>query len=420
MAGRLIFITVLTLTAQTRQASAQVSAAQVLARVSRTYQSLRTYQLDAIEREVESLHGLGTLLLGQANTSLAADAGGRIRLYREDDRGTLLLVSNGEIISVYDSALRKYTQERAAVDGEEEREDSAFDDQEWQLVGKPLDTVRLGRDGRHLGINTVRSSADLFRQIRDRLVGQYIGIDHHDPDARLLRRERIKVGDQKVDCYLIALDGGEHKLWVDERRFIVVRHEQVDRYAETPKNAITFTVELADYRIGGSWKTNLFEFRPPAGVVKVSQLDLPGLRARLAGNLAPDFTLSTPEGQAVTLSDFRGKVVLLDYWATWCGQCRLEQPIVAKLFEKYKDHGLVTFGVTGEEQARVRRYLDEERLSLPILMDSSRRFRRLYGCQAIPTLIVVNRQGIVTEDHVGFLDEEDLLLALQSAGLEVN
>jgi peroxiredoxin/outer membrane lipoprotein-sorting protein len=408
------------LTALTRQASAQVSAAQVLARVSRTYRSLRTYQLDAIEREVESVHALGTLSLGQANTSLAAETGGRIRVRREDDRGTLLWVSNGETTWVYDSDLRKYTQEEAAVDWEEEREDSAFDDQEWQLVGKPLDTIRFGRAGRHLGINTARSSADILSQILNRLVGQYIGIDHHDPDARLLGRERINAGDRSVDCYLIALDGGQRRLWVDKQQFIVVRHEQVVRFAQATKNALTFRVELGDYRIGRPLQTTLFEFKPPAGVVKVSELDLPGVRARLAGNPAPDFTLATLDGQHVTLSDFRGKVVLLDFWATWCGPCRREQPIVAKLYEKYKDRALVAFGVNGEDQANVRHYLEEKRIDLPVLMDSSRTLRRLYGCQAVPTLIVVNRQGIVTKDYVGFLDEDDLLAGLESGGLQVH
>jgi peroxiredoxin/outer membrane lipoprotein-sorting protein len=420
MATRSILVTLLALTALAQQASAQVSAVQVLARVSRTYRGLRTYKLDAIEREVESVRGLGNLALGQANTSLAADAGGKVRAYREDDRGTLLMVSNGENTWVYDSALRKYTQERAAVDWEEHLEDSAFDDQEWQLVGKPVDTVRFGRQGRHLSINTARSSADLFRQIRYRLIGQYIGIDHYDPDARLRRSERIKVGDQRIDCFVIALDSGTHKLWVDKRRFIVVRHDQTLRMARSGKNAVIFRVELADFTISEPLKADLFEFKPPAGAAKVSQLDLPGIRARLAGNPAPDFTASTLDGQAVSLSDFRGKVVLLYFWATWCGQCRLEQPVVAGVYEKYKDRGLVTFGVTGEDQATVRHYLEENRLRLPILLDSKRTLRRLYGSLAIPTLVFINTEGVVTEDYVGLLDESDLRVALQTAGLQAD
>ena len=155
-------------------------------------------------------------------------------------------------------------------------------------------------------------------------------------------------------------------------------------------------------------------------VAKVSQLDLPGIRARLAGNPAPDFTASTLDGQAVSLSDFRGKVVLLYFWATWCGQCRLEQPVVAEVYGKYRGRGLVTFGVTGEDQATVRHYLEENRLRLPILLDSKRTLRRLYGSLAIPTLVFINSEGVVTEDYVGFLDESDLRLALQSAGLQVD
>ena len=420
MAARSIRVTLLLFTALAQHASAQVTAVQVLARVSRTYRGLRTYQLDAIEREVESVRGLGNIRLGQANTSLAADAGGKVRAFRQDDRGTLLMVSNGENTWIYDSALRKYTQERAAVDWAEEPEDSAFDDQEGQLVGKPIDTLDFGRGGLHLSINTARSSADLIRLMRFRLIGQYIGIDHYDPDARLRRSERIKVGDHKIDCFVIALDSGAHTLWVDKRRFIVVRHDRTLRMAKSEKNRVIFRVELTDFENGESLKAGLFEFRPPAGMAQVSQLDLPGMRARLAGNRAPDFTASTLEGQLVNLSDFQGKVVLLYFWATWCGLCRLEQPIVAGIYEKYKERGLVTFGVTGEDQATLRHFLEANQLKLPILLDSKRTLRKLYGSLAIPTLVFINPEGIVAEDYVGFLDETGLRVALQSAGLRVD
>jgi hypothetical protein len=76
--------------------------------------------------------------------------------------------------------------------------------------------------------------------------------------------------------------------------------------------------------------------------------------------------------------------------------------------------------VTGEDQATVRHYLEENRLRLPILLDSKRTLRGLYGSLAIPTLVFINPDGVVTEDHVGFLDESDLRLALQSASLPVD
>jgi len=417
VSGRLAFLALIVTATMSTQAGAQVSAAQVLARVSSTYRGLRTYRLDAIERLSEFSPRLGRLSLGQANSSVAADLGGKARVYREDDRGALLIVSNGDITWTYDSALQKYTREMAAPDLESEAAESDFADGELHLVGPPLDTIRLGRPGRHLGINTYRSSADLLSHIHERLIGRYTNLDHYDPDARLLRRERIKVGDEKAECYIISLDGGHHKLWVDEQRFLVLRHQERIQFANAPKSVITLEVDLSGYRIGAPLDPTLFEFTPPSGAALVSQLGLQGVRANLTGNGAPNFELLNLNGQSVRLGDYLGQVILLDFWATWCGPCRVEQPIIAKLYQDYKEKGLAVFGVNAEAPAIVEKYLKKQGLDFPVLTDAEKTVRTLYGCQAIPMLVVINRQGVVTKENVGEMSEDELLTVLRTAGL---
>jgi len=412
----MVVVVTVTLSAQ---AGAQVSAAEVLARVSSTYRGLHTYRLDAIERLSEFSPGVGKLPLTQANSSVAADMGGKARVYREDDRGELLIVSNGETTWTNDSALRKYTREMAVPDPEREAEESDFADEDLHLAGPTLDTINLGRDGRHLGVNTLTSSADLLGHIHNRLIGQYSHIDRYDPDAKLLRRERIKVGDQMAECYVIALDEGDHKLWVDEHRFLVLRHQETFRFANAPKSIITLDVDLSDYRIGGPLDPALFEFTPPSGAELVSQLGLQGVHANLAGNRAPNFELPDPSGQSVRLGDFLGHVILLDFWATWCGPCRREQLILAKLYRDYKEKGLAVIGVNAEAPAIVEKFLKEQGLDFPVLMDAKKAAQTLYGCQAIPMLVVVNRQGVVTGDYVGEMSEDELLVALRTAGLNL-
>jgi cytochrome c biogenesis protein CcmG/thiol:disulfide interchange protein DsbE len=128
-----------------------------------------------------------------------------------------------------------------------------------------------------------------------------------------------------------------------------------------------------------------------------------------SGPLAPDFSLQDLSDQEVSLSDFRGKVVLLDFWATWCPPCRMSIPELVKLQDKYRDDGLEILGISLDDpQDELGRYLKEfkekYKINYRILRFNNKVMQDYFGMEspAIPTMFVIDRDGKIREKIVGF------------------
>jgi len=122
------------------------------------------------------------------------------------------------------------------------------------------------------------------------------------------------------------------------------------------------------------------------------------------GFLAPDFTLDTLQGGKVTLSGLRGKIVVVNLWATWCLPCRLETPALEKAYEQYKDSGVVILGVDLTNQdlvSDVQSFVKEFKLTYPILLDRDGSVGYLYQIKGLPTTFFINRAGVIRTVVVG-------------------
>ncbi len=119
---------------------------------------------------------------------------------------------------------------------------------------------------------------------------------------------------------------------------------------------------------------------------------------------APDFTLKTIEGQEIVLSGLRGKVVLLDFWATWCGPCKESIPHLIQLYKNYQDKGFELIGMSTDkagEVEMVRRFVNSMDIPYPIIM-TPEEVARNYKITGLPTTILIDREGKVREKIVGF------------------
>jgi peroxiredoxin len=125
-----------------------------------------------------------------------------------------------------------------------------------------------------------------------------------------------------------------------------------------------------------------------------------GLFAKSISGEAPNFTLKSNSGKNIKLSELRGQVVLINFWASWCGPCRQEMPELDKLYSKYKKLGFTILGVNVEEDnTEALHIIKEDKISFPILFDSENKVSKLYDVTAMPTSIVVGRNGSMRYLH---------------------
>lgn len=133
---------------------------------------------------------------------------------------------------------------------------------------------------------------------------------------------------------------------------------------------------------------------------------------------ARDFSLPSQDGSVVRLSDLRGKVVVLDFWATWCEPCRKALPVVSRLHREWSSKGVVVLGIDDEPASVVRAFAARHGLGYPTLIDRGRRIHNLFGVEGIPAAIVIGRDGALVERVPFPHNDENFRAALRKAGVE--
>jgi len=125
------------------------------------------------------------------------------------------------------------------------------------------------------------------------------------------------------------------------------------------------------------------------------------------GKLAPDFELSSLDGQVVSLSDFRGKPVFLNFWATWCGPCKFEMPFIQEMYEGLSSEGLVVLAVNiREDPARVREFVATFGFTFPVLLAAEPAVPLAYNIRGIPATFFIDENGIIQDIKIGAFSSE--------------
>ncbi len=138
-------------------------------------------------------------------------------------------------------------------------------------------------------------------------------------------------------------------------------------------------------------------------LVLVVFLTTSGADSFAAKNTAPDFTLKSKDGKNVRLSDYRGQVVLLNFWASWCGPCRQEMPILDEINNRYKSLGFTVLGVNLDaKSSKAIGYLKDTPVTFPVLYDPKGDVSNKYGVQAMPSTVIIDKDGKVRFLHQGY------------------
>ena len=126
-------------------------------------------------------------------------------------------------------------------------------------------------------------------------------------------------------------------------------------------------------------------------------------QAGAANGPAPDFILKSNQGKNLRLEDFRGQVVMLNFWASWCGPCRQEMPHMDEIHAKYKDLGFTVLAVNVDtDSAEADRFLQAVPVDFPILYDNESKVSALYGVDAMPSTVMIDRDGNMRFLHRGY------------------
>ena len=136
------------------------------------------------------------------------------------------------------------------------------------------------------------------------------------------------------------------------------------------------------------------------------------LKRKFTNDVAPDFQLETPDGRKVKLSDYKGKVVLLNFWATWCQPCAQEMPHLIGLYDKYKDRGVEVLAISIDEKTdhlKVAPYAKDRKLNFTVLYDEG--MEKAYSIDGLPTSVIIDKQGIIRYRVGGFYYKNELRAA---------
>lgn len=131
---------------------------------------------------------------------------------------------------------------------------------------------------------------------------------------------------------------------------------------------------------------------------------------------AADFSLKGADGKTVTLSALKGKVVLVNFWATWCGPCRAEVPGFMEVYEKYKSKGFEIVGISLDEEGWqvVNPFVQRYKVTYPIVIGSGKLVESYGGFDVIPTTFLVDKNGAIVKEHIGYMSKEELEKQLRS------
>lgn len=384
-------------------AQTQASVEEIINKVRNQYGYPRSYEVMFTKTSEFKRERAG--LVNESKTQISGIVWGenpdRLRVEVEDSEHRVIKIVDGRISWLYLPDFKMYTKREADAEGREPRPAN----EEWRF-----DSLA----------NEARSATRQYGSLSDKSVGEKMAV-------RLLSEEALEIGGQKLPCYVIEFsqtvkDESDYKrlLWIEKSKYLV-RRDITIRSSQTEqgsKSISTTSYNFGHVSLNQPLANRLFALTPPADVKVVAKLDVYGSKrgeVTWAGKEAPDFTLKDLNGKTVSLQSLRGKVVLLNFWATWCGPCRVEMPHLEKLHREFQNKDIALLTVSQEEPEDIREFLQESKYTFGSLVDTGGQVSKLYQTNAIPQTFFISKTGKIVEHYVGSREESEFRAALEKA-----
>ncbi|HWA84248.1 MAG TPA: redoxin domain-containing protein [Fimbriimonadaceae bacterium] len=200
---------------------------------------------------------------------------------------------------------------------------------------------------------------------------------------------------------------------------------QFSKVADLNAN-LTTTETISDVKTNVAIPESTFDSTPPKGVNLADGGNGEGEQQVNpkppvpVGKPAPDIQVTGLDGKKLKLSSLKGKIVLIDFWATWCPPCRASLPITQKMYKTYRSKGLQVVTISDEDRGTVSKFVKDNNYSFPTFLDAGDKASKLYNVEAIPCLVIVDAKGNLSSYSVGLEPERTVIQNLKKAGLKTN
>ncbi len=337
------------------------------------------------------LQGPGIERSSSSKLTVRLERPNRLALTVEEDDTGMNVVSDGKQVFQYLSALNRYVVREAPADM------SGFSDS-----GSGLNLSVFGK--------YLPTTADEFYKTLTEAVtkSEYVGTE--------------KIGEVLCHRCRFVQENVSWEIWIEAGDRPVVHKVQPDlspllaaageKFADAK---LEYTVTFSDWDVAPKFTDADFTFVPPADAEQVESLfdamEEEGPHP-LLGQPAPAFDTVDPDGHPISLKNHLGKnVIILDFWATWCGPCIEAMPEIEAVAKKFADRGLVFYAVNGGEDAdTVKEFLKSNEIDVPVAMDPDNKVNELYQVSYIPHTVLIGKDGKVQVVHVGFSGELSKIL----------
>ncbi len=315
--------------------------------------------------------------------------------FRHEVKDDVLIVSTGEKVYAYLPAKNEYVSVEAPKDRVDPKD-----------LSEPITQLLVSQDP----VLLMAISSDPIKQLTQ-------------GGSNIAQADDVKLGERSYHALTFEKNDRAYRVLLDPSTHLV-RQIRVDLKAEIQKRGVDDvktadeTFDYATTKVGEAAPPEQFAWSPPRDAT-VAKEEAPdegaGSATALEGKPAPDFTLAAVDGSKVALADLKDHVIVLDFWATWCGPCVASIPHIDQINADLSDKGLKVFAVNLQEpKPQVQKFIVSKKLTLPVLLDADGATGKKYLANAIPETVIIGKDGVVKKVFVGFGGDEPLRAAIDA------